>query len=234
MKRTAWGLSAMVFSLVCGTMISLGSFIAMGGQLDSDVLGSSPLSIPTLLVSCLDPLAIVLEIAAILLIQRNRSQFGALHQRLASAALILYIIWAAANLLGFLPLSLISARSGSITVALAGQWIKAFSALLAISVPVLLIYGLGSRSQRTVLVIGLLLSAIGSFGTIAMSLKNFQLQPTMVAERTLYVAKLSVDYTTGAYPVLLALSHLGGFVYLFVYGYLAWQTLQNARAEPVR
>ena len=56
MKRTAFGLSAMLVSFLLSTAIALGSLVAMGGKLDSTAL--TAFSVPTLLVACLDPLAI--------------------------------------------------------------------------------------------------------------------------------------------------------------------------------
>ena len=221
MRRTAWGLSAMCGSLALGTVISVGSLIASRGQLDSDALTRQPLSVPTLLVSCLDPLAILLEIAAIVLIVRDRRQFGDAHRCLARTAAGLYIAWAAANLLGFLPLSFVGARSGSLPVALAGQWVKAVAGLLAYAVPAVLAFGLSGRVVRVGLCLGLLLSAVGGLGTVGMTIGHFRLQPVTAAGQTLYVAKLSVDYTAGLYPALLATSYAGGALYLLGYIYLA-------------
>jgi hypothetical protein len=233
MRRTAWGLSAMSVSLALGTVIAVGSLIALRGQLDSDALTRQPLSVPTVLVSCLDPLAILFEIAAIVLIVRDGRQFGVGHRRFARAAAGLYVTWAAANLLGFLPLSYLGLRSGSLPVALAGQWVKAVAGLLAYAVPAMLAFGLGGRVPRVGLCLGLLLSAVGSFGTVAMSLCDFQLQPITAAGQIMYVAKLSVDYTTGLYPALLATSYTGGALYLLVYIYLARQAWLRERSASV-
>ena len=74
MKRTALGLSAMVGSFLLGTITAVGSLIAMEGKLDTATLTAQPFSVPTLLVACLDPLAILLEIPALaLLAMGNRS-----------------------------------------------------------------------------------------------------------------------------------------------------------------
>jgi len=234
MKQTTWGLLAMSISLLCGAIISVGSLIATRGQLNTEALTHSAygMSLPTILVSCLDPLAIMLEITAIVLIVRGSRQLGQQHRRLAWTAAILYVVWAAANLLGFLPLSLLSSVNGSLTLALAGQWIKAFAALLAYLVPMLLVFGFSPKVLRLGLVLGLCFSVIGNFGVVALAITHYQLEPIMAAGRTLYVAKLSVDYTKGLYPILLLIGHAGGLFYLLVYTHLAWQTRQEMRVRP--
>jgi hypothetical protein len=223
MKRTALGLSAMTLSLLFGWIIALGSLLATHGQLDTKVLTGQPFNLPTLLVSCLNPMSILLEITAIVLILRDSREFGTLHHRLARIAAIVYFLWAIANLLGFLPLTFLSAMNGSRSMALAGQWIKALSALLAFLVPVLLVYGMSSRALRAILGLGWLFSAVGSFGSIVISLSNFQLEAMNIAAQTMYVTKLDVDYTQDMYPALLLIGYVGGLLYLLVYPYLAWR-----------
>ena len=61
-------------------------------------------------------------------------------------------------------------------------------------------WGLSAMSLSLVLGSGLLLSVIGGFGTIVMTLHNFKLEPITVADQTLYVVKLSVGYLSGVYP----------------------------------
>jgi hypothetical protein len=231
-KRTVLGLSAMSFSLICGTIISLGSLVAMRGQLDSEVLTQRPFSLPSLLVSCLDPLAVLMEIVALVLIVRDSRRFGAFHRHLTWAAVGLYTAWAAANVLGFLPLSLISAWSGSRSSALAGQWIKAIAALLAYLVPALLVFGLSPRPLRIALGLGLFLSVIGSFGVIALSIAHLELEPIAAAGQTLHVAKFNIDYTRGLFPVLMIAGQLGGALYLAVYACLVWMTRHEMRSSP--
>ena len=233
MKRTVLGLSAMSISLLCGTIISLGSLVAMRGQLNSELLSQRPFSLPSLLVTCLDPLAVLMEIGALVLIVRDSRRFGASHRRLAWAAMGLYIAWAAANLFGFLPLSFMSALNGSRSLALAGQWVKALAALLAYLVPLLLVFGLSPRPWRIALGLGLFLSVIGSFGVIALSIAHLQLAPIAAAGQTLYVARFSIDYTKGLFPTLLVAGHLGGALYLVVYARLLWMAWQGMCSSPV-
>jgi hypothetical protein len=227
MKRTGLGLSAMTLSLLFGWTIALGSLLATRGQLDTKLLTRQPFNLPTLLVTCLDPMAILLEIAAIILILRESQQVSTLHHRFARMAMIVYIAWAIANLLGFLPLSFMGAINGSRSMALTGQWIKASAALLAFLVPALLVFGISSRALRSMLGLGWLLSAVGSFGSIVISLKNFELEAMSAAGQTMYVTKLNVDYTQGMYPALLLIGYTGGFLYLLVYAYLTWRFLRE-------
>ena len=173
------------------------------------------------------------KVELVVLIVLDSRQFGVLQHRLAWAAAILYCVWAVANLFGFLPLSLLSAQNGSLSLALTGQWIKAISALLAFAVPALLVVGLSPKAMRVGLGLGWLLSAIGGFGSVAMAISHLQLEPISAAGQTLYVAKFSVDYTAGVYPALLAASHVGGLLYLVVYVYLARKLWLQVRAAQV-
>jgi hypothetical protein len=220
MKKITLALYFMIASLVFGTVIASGSLFALGGKLSTEKLLAAPLGFPTMLVSCLDPLAIALEIAAIILIVRGRKQFSLTQQRLSMLALALYIIWAAANLLGFLPLSLISWVNGSLELAQAGQWIKATSALLAYAVPALLVFGLSSKSQRWLLATGFFLTALGSFGSIALTISQMSLASQETGGFVMYVASFNIDYTRFPFPLLLVSSYLGGLLYLGVYAWL--------------
>jgi hypothetical protein len=230
-KRTTWGLLAMCISLLLGTAIALGALVSTGGQLSTDDLARDPINVSTLLVACLDPLAILLEIAAIVLIVSAARLFGRLHRRLAWAAAILYVLWAATNFLGFLPLSLLSMRNGSLEMALAGQWIKAGAGMLAYAVPALLVLGLGNSAARVATALGWLISAIGNFGTVALTISGIALKPITVGEQTMYTVQFSVDYTGGIYPLLLTMGYIGGALYLAVYTYLAWQQMHTRQAE---
>jgi hypothetical protein len=221
----------MSVSLLLGTVVAVGSLISMRGRLDTADLAGGSLSVPTILVSCVDPLAIAFEIAAIALVVSDARQFGPLHHRLAWAAVAFYLLWAVANLLGFLPLSLLSMRNGSLETALAGQWIKAGAALLAYTVPALLVFGLGDRTTRIVIALGWLISTIGNFGTLVLTIPAISLRSIVAGGQTLYAVHLNVDYTGGAYPLLLALGYLGGACYMAVYLALGWQHTRARRPE---
>jgi len=224
MKRTAWGLSAMVGSFVLGTIIALGSLIAMEGMLDTATLAAQPLSLPTLLVACLDPLAILLEIAALVLLAMGSRQVGDLHRRLVWTAVAFLATWAVANVGGFIPLSFAGMRRGSLTLVKTGQMVKAGAALLQYAVPFLMAFGLTRGWSRTVLWLALGLSVVGNFGVIVLPISGVELERVGIPGQTIYAPRFAVDYTTGAYPALLALGYAGGALYLAVYVYLAWQT----------
>lgn len=76
MRHTAWGTLAMFLSFLLGTIIAVGSYVSMQGRLDTDILAGEPLSVSTVLVSCFDPLVILLELVAIVLIVLDSKQVG--------------------------------------------------------------------------------------------------------------------------------------------------------------
>jgi hypothetical protein len=229
MKRTAFGLSAMLVSFLLGTAIALGSLVAMGGKLDSAAL--TALSVPTLLVAglvaCLDPLAILLEIVAIVLIAVDSRQVGGLHRRLAWTAAILFVIWAVANVAGFVPLSLVGMRRGALALVKAGQLVKAGAALLQYSVPFLMVFGLTRKWPRVLLWLALVMTAIGNFGVVVLPISGMQLAPIEVPGQTMYAPQFAVDYGAGVYPFLLGMGYIGGALYLVVYAFLAWRTWRS-------
>lgn len=232
MKRTSLGLSAMVGSFLLGTIIAAGSLIAMEGRMDTATLTAQPFSVPTLLVACLDPLAILLEIAALALLAMGSRQVGDLHRRLVWTAVAFFATWVVANLGGFVPLSFIGMRRGSIGLVKTGQMVKAGAALLQYAVPFLLAFGLTRGWSRTALWLALGLSAAGNFGVITLPISGLELEHLGIPGQSMYAPRFAVDYTTGAYPILLTLGYVGGVLYTVVYVYLAWQTWRKARGGP--
>jgi hypothetical protein len=221
MKCTAWGTVAMSGSFLLGTIIAAGSLISMRGRLDTATLTSQPLSIPTVLVSCLDPLAILLEVAAIVLIVLDSKQVGNPHRRLARTALVFFILWAVVNLGVFVPLSLVSMREGSLPLFRVGQMAKAGAALLQYAIPFLLIYGLSDRTPRILLWLGLVLTISGNFATVVLPIKGMEFEVVEAAGQAIHVPRFSVDYTTGVYPILLSIGYIGGALYMIAYALLA-------------
>ena len=222
MKRTTYGLTAMLVSLLLGMVVTISSLLSMGGRLDSTAL--TAFSLPTILVSCLDPLAILLEIAAIVLILLGSRQVGGLHHRLAWAAAILFAIWGIANLGVFIPLSFLGMQRGSMTLVKAGQFVKAGVALLQYSVPFLLVFSLTRKWSRALLWLALLLTVIGNFGVVMLTISGIRLEPLEIPGQTMYTPSFDVDYTVGTYPFLLALGYLGGLLYILVYTLLTWRS----------
>jgi hypothetical protein len=221
MKRTAWAMVAMSISFLLGTIIAVGSLVSMAGRLDTARLTAAPLSVPTLLVSCLDPLAILLEIAAIVLIVTDSKQVGNPHRRLAWIAAIFLVIWGVLNLGVFLPLSFVGMRRGSLVLFKAGQMVKVGAALLQYTIPFLLVYGLSRKVSRALLWLALILTVIGNFGVVALPIGNIELEAIEAAGQELYAPQFSVDYTSGLYPVLLGMGYTGGALYMIAYGLLA-------------
>lgn len=229
MKRSAWGTLAMTLSFLLGTIIAVGSLLSMGGILDTESLLASPLSVPTILVSCLDPFAILLEIAAIVLILVDSKRAGKLHRRLAWIAAAFFIIWGILNLAIFLPISFIGMRSGSLALVKTGQMVKVGAALLQYTVPFLLVYGISGKMPRIILWLAMILTIIGNFVVVALPIAGLALQAIEESGETLFVPRLSVDYTTGIYPFFLGMGYLGGFLYMIAYAILTIQLFKTVR-----
>jgi hypothetical protein len=229
MKRTAWALLAMTISFLLGTIIALGSLVSMGARLDTARLTATPLNVPTILVSCLDPLAILLEIVAIVLIVMDSRQAGNPHHRLAWTAAIFFAIWAVLNLGVFLPLSLVGMQRGTLAMVKMGQMVKAGAALLQYAIPFLLVVGLSRRSSRVLLWLALILTVVGNFGVVVLPISGIELEAIESAGQELYAPRFSVDYTSGFYPILLGMGYIGGVLYMIVYGLLA---VRFFRGEP--
>jgi hypothetical protein len=212
---------AMCISFLLGTIIAVGSLVSMGGRLDTARLTAAPLSVPTVLVSCLDPLAILLEIAAIVLIVMDSRQVGNPHRRLAWAAAICFVVWGVLNLGVFLPLSFAGMRRGSLGLVKLGQAVKAGAALLQYALPFLLVYGLSRRASRMLLWLALLLTVVGNLGVVVLPIGDIELQAIETAGQELYAPRFSVDYSSGWYPILLGMGYAGGALYMIAYGLLA-------------
>jgi hypothetical protein len=220
----------MLVSLLLGTVIAVGSLVAMRGRLATETLTAQPLNVSTVLVACLDPLAILLEIVTIVLIVWDSGQVGNPHRRLAWTAAVLFILWGLANFGLFLPLSFLGMRRGSLPLFKAGQMIKAGAALFQYSIPFLLAIGLSDRLPRTLLWLALILTVVGNFGVVTLPIAGMRLTAVESLGQTMYAPQFSVDYTTGWYPVLLALGYAGGALYLLAYAALAWGTWNLVRA----
>jgi hypothetical protein len=222
---------AMSLAFLLGTIIALGSLVSIGGKLDTERLTAAPLSLPTLLVSCLDPLAMLLEVAALVLIVIDSKYVGNPHCRLALTAAIFFIIWALLNVGGFLPLSFIGMRRGSLRMVKAGQMVKAGAALLQYAIPFLLIYGLSHKTSRMLLWIALILTVVGNFGVVVLPIRGVALEAIDTAGQTLYAPRFSVDYTKGIYPVLLGMGYTGGALYMIAYGLLTVRFFKEDKAR---
>jgi hypothetical protein len=217
MKRTAWATLAMSVSFLLGTIIAVGSLVSMGGRMDTRRLAAAPLSLPTLLVSCLDPVAILLEIVAIVLIVLDSKHAGTPHRRLAWTAAISFVVWAVLNLGIFLPLSFVGMQRGSLAVVQAAQMVKAGAALLQYAIPFLLVYSLSSSASRALLWSALILTIAGNFAVVVLPIGAIELTAIEAAGRQLYAPQFSVDYTQGVYPILLGMGYTGGALYMIAY-----------------
>lgn len=189
--------------------------------MDTESLTATPLSLPTILVSCLDPLAILLEIAAIVLIVLDGKKVGNPHRRLAWIAAIFFVVWGVLNLGVFLPVSFVGMQRGSLELVKLAQMVKAVAALLQYTIPFLLIYGVSGKSLRTLLWLALALTIVGNFSAITLPIGSIELEAIETTGPQLYAPRFSVDYTSGYYPILLGMGYVGGALYMIAYGYLA-------------
>jgi len=224
MKRTAWAMLMMVISFLLGTIIAVGSLTSMGGRLDMARLTATPLSVSTVLVSCLDPPAILLEIAAIILLLTDSRQVGRAHHRLVWIATIFFVVWALANLVVFLPLAFLGMQRGSVSMVKAAQMVKAGAAVLQYSIPFLLAFSLTRRAPRVLLWLALALTVVGNLAVVTLPIAGIQLRAVQLSGQILYVPQFDVDYTAGPYPILLASGYMGGALYMLAYALVAWQT----------
>jgi hypothetical protein len=222
MKRTAWGMMVMGLSFLLGMIIAVGSLISMGGQLNTARLTGTPLSAPTVLVTCLDPFVILLEIAAIALIVIDSKAVGNSHRRLAWISAVAFVIWGALNLGVFLPVSFIGMQRGSLALVKAGMTVKAVAGLLQYAIPFLLVFELsrGVPRSRLLLWAALILTVVGNFGVVIRPLGGLMLDAVETAGRTVYAPRFDVDYRHGWYPLLLGMGYAGGLLYMVAYGLL--------------
>lgn len=226
-----WGLFCMLVSFVLGTVIAGGSLIALGGRVDTAEMVTAKFALPTALVTCLDPLAILLEIAAIVLLVRSSGPSGSAQRRLAIAAAVCFGLWALLNLGGFLPLSFLGMRQGSLALVRAAQWVKASAALLQYAVPLLLVLRLGGRPLRALLWLALALTVVGNFTMVTWPISSIQLEPVDAGGWMVYTPRFEVDYRAGLYPYLLGMSWAGGVLYMLAYGLLAWGHWRRLRVR---
>lgn len=233
--KTSLGLTAMLISFLLGMVIAGGSMIATGGRLDTTEMAAQPLNIPTILVTCLDPLAILLEIVAIILIALGSRQVSSTHYRLVLAAIVCFVLWMTLNVGLFLPISFLGVQRRSLTMVKAGQVVKSGAALLQYVIPFLLAFGLSRKTPRVLLWLALIMTIVGNFGVVALPIAGIQLKPVESYGQTTYIPQFDVDYTAGPYPMLLAIGYIGGVLYMLVYALLAWQRWKQVRAtQPVQ
>ena len=226
MERVKTGLWAMLLSMIFGEVLSLCSLTSTGGRLSSEY-AATPLSTITILAALLNPLALALEMTAIALVVTGSKRLanGGRVKRLALAAVALFVAWGVLNLVVYVPLMLIGTRSGSLELVKLGLGVKVVAALLQYAVPFLLAYGLAhTRRIKRGLWLALALTAVGGLGVNALPIASVRLERVAVPSGQLYVPRYEVNYVTWPYPAFLALSHVGGVLYMVVYAVLAART----------
>jgi hypothetical protein len=219
-RRTRTGVLLMLASFLLGIIVSVGSFLSVRGVIDTDAMSATPFNAPTVLISLFTPWAIALEIAAIVLLLLDSLRVGGLHRRLVLTAVWFFVAWGAMNLGGFLPLTFMALKQGSLSLLRTGQAVKAVAAILQYSIPFLLIYGIAVPSIKKLMWAGLILTVVGNFSTVILGGMSMELVATEGAGAISYAPRLVVDYTTGLYPVLLGLGYAGGVAYILAYASL--------------
>ena len=227
MGRTELGLWLMLALLIVGTALSLSSLVSTGWRLRAEAFSrSAPLD------ALASPFLVALEVAAIALVVSDSKRMGGTHRRLALASIAFFLAWAALNFAVYLPLSFIGMSRGSLELVRLGLAVKAAAALLQYAVPFLLAYGLTRRNGvKVALWLALAATAVGGLGITATPIADVELKAVVVSGTEFYVPKYEVDYTSGPYPAFLALSHVGGVLYVLAYAVVA-TTLRKARDDP--
>ena len=206
--RARAGLAALLASMALTEAASLASLASSGLKLRDSI----PLSAAAA-IALLEPAALALEVAAIALVALGSA---GRRRRLALAAGALFAAWAALNAAVFLPLSLAGARAGSLELVRLALSVKAGAALLQCAVPLLLMRGFAGGREAAALWAALAMTAAGSLGLTALPIGTVELVPVETPSGTLYAPRYHVDYASWPYPALLALSHLGGALYMIV------------------
>jgi hypothetical protein len=111
---------------------------------------------------------------------------------------------------------------GSLSLVQGAQIVKAAAAVLQYGIPFLLVYALSRATPRVLLWLALILTIVGNLGVVVLPIGEIELVAIDAASQELYAPQFTVDYTRGAYPVLLGMGYLGGVVlYAVVYDLLA-------------
>ena len=216
LKLTPMALLFMIICMLLGFTIAMGSLISMGGELRTEAL--PPLSIPTILVSILDPLAIVLEFVAVIMIFVEARKMGGVHRKLTSLSLCFLIAWLVLNFGVFTPISLMGLTSGSLSLVRIALAVKSSAAILQYIIPLTLIYGLASVREKKLLLPAAALTTTGNFLLILLPIWSVRLTLTRLAGMMLiYRPVIEVNYLSQPYLTLLLMGYIGGILYMTAY-----------------
>lgn len=219
MKSTRVGLLLMLLSMSLSEVVSLSFLVSTGGKLASENI-ASPFNIATIIVSFLEPVALLLEIIAIIIVVSDSKRLTetGIHRRLALTAGLLFVAWAILNFIVYLPLSLLGMKTGSLQLVRLALATKTIAALFQYPIPFLLVYGIASDSRiKLALWAALILTILGGLEVIITPITGVGLKQVPVQGNKFYVPRYEIDYTSWPYPVFLVLSHSGGILYMLVY-----------------
>ena len=216
LKLTPMALLFMIICMLLGFTIAIGSLASMGGELRTEAL--SPLSAPTILVSILDPLAIVLEFAAVIMIFVEARKMGGAHRKLTSLSLCFLVAWLVLNFGVFVPASFVGLASGSLSLVRVALAVKSSAAILQYIIPLTLIYGLASLREKKLLLPAAALTTAGNFLLTLLPIWSVKLTLTRLAGMMLvYRPVVEVNYLSQPYLTLLLMGYVGGILYMTAY-----------------
>ena len=215
-SRTRSAILLMIICMFLSLVIGIGSLISMGGELRTETM--SPFSIPTILVSTLDPLAIALEFAAVIMIFVEAGKMGGVHRKLASLSLCFLIAWLVLNFGVFIPMSFAGLASGSLSLVRMALAVKSSAAIPQYIIPLTLIYGLASVREKKLLLPAAALTTAGNLLLTLLPVWSLKLTLTRLAGMMLiYRPVIEVNYLSQPYLTLLIIGYLGGILYLVAY-----------------
>jgi hypothetical protein len=218
--KNAFGFALQAAALFFSLLLMCLEIITLRGYVLGGILGEKAYTGMALLTVCIEPLAVLLQVAAILVLARVHRTLGGTRLRLIVLAGYLYGAWAAVNLAGFLPLTFISGFTGWHWAVIAGQWVRGTATLLAFAVPAALGWSFVPPLGRWAFAGGFVLRAIGGMGSLALSLTRLRLDPMVIGRRIFYTPNLQMSPVSGFGIILGVVGLVGVAIYFFMYSAL--------------
>lgn len=227
--RTSWGITLIGVSLLFGVIAIISSIITMmNGQMNLDSLSSTGLSASTLLLSCLTPLAGILELIGIILLFQDSKKVSNLHRRLTLAGLVILALTFILSVVIPIPLGYIGTTTGNIDMMRVTYFIQMGSIILSSAFYVVVAWGITQIVHKSALIFSGVLASIGSIGAQIMASSTLKMQQMTMNGISVYTFLPDLNYTSGLYPLLNIVSLTGSVIAMVVYIVLAIQTWKQA------